>query len=147
MMGRFTGFAIWMVFESTSMGCTQLEQGATSRSVFLPRLPAGSYWQNVFTEVVTDTSHGGVNITEATPLSGDGFGTFPLYKISRGIPYPTPPSLTCDASKCNFLKNTDKAIGDEDAFYNSSSPADCCAKCLVRLAEVEACTASDFSCG
>ena len=34
-----------------------------------------SAWKNVFTAVETDTSAGGKNITEPTPLD-----TFPLYK-------------------------------------------------------------------
>ena len=31
-------------------------------------------------QVETDTSAGGVTVSEATPLTGEGFGTFPLYK-------------------------------------------------------------------
>ena len=50
-------------------------QGATSRHVYLPPLPAGTVWTNVFTGVITDTSAGGKNISEATPLD-----SFPLYK-------------------------------------------------------------------
>ena len=50
-------------------------KGATSRSVYLPPLPKGTVWRNFFTGVATDTSNGGKNITEATPLD-----TFPLYK-------------------------------------------------------------------
>lgn len=87
--------------------------------------------QNVFTDVVTDTTRGGVNISERTPLSGDGFGAFPLYKITKGIPYPTPPPLECNANKCLFMNNTDMATGDRVAFYNSSSLEDCCSKCQV----------------
>ena len=52
-----------------------LVKGASSRSVYLPPLPKGSVWKNVFTAVETDTSTGGKTITEVTPLD-----TFPLYK-------------------------------------------------------------------
>jgi alpha-D-xyloside xylohydrolase len=60
-----------------------LVQGAASRWVYLPPLPKGSVWKNVFTAVETDTSGGGKNITEATPLD-----TFPLYKRSTAVAYP-----------------------------------------------------------
>ena len=40
-------------------------------------------WRNVFTGVETDTSSGGTNITEATPLD-----TFPLYKRHQTFAYP-----------------------------------------------------------
>jgi len=52
-----------------------LVKGATSRNVYLPPLPNNTVWVNVFTGCETDTSTGGKNITEATPLA-----TFPLYK-------------------------------------------------------------------
>ena len=60
-----------------------LVQGAATRSVYLPPLPKGSVWKNVFTSVETDTSSGGKEITEATPLD-----TFPLYKRHTPLPYP-----------------------------------------------------------
>lgn len=52
-----------------------LEKGVSSRPVYLPPLPSGTVWQNVFTGAVTDTSTGGKNVTEPTPLD-----IFPLYK-------------------------------------------------------------------
>lgn len=55
-----------------------LQKAVASRSVYLPPLPTGTVWANVFTGVETDTSDGGKNITEATPLD-----TFPLYKRHR----------------------------------------------------------------
>jgi alpha-D-xyloside xylohydrolase len=56
-----------------------LTKGATERHVYLPPLPVGFVWANVFTGVVHDTTAGGLNITESTPLSGPKFATFPLY--------------------------------------------------------------------
>ena len=52
-----------------------LERGAASRWVYLPPLPNGTVWTNVFTGRQTDTSMGGKNISEPTPLD-----TFPLYR-------------------------------------------------------------------
>jgi alpha-D-xyloside xylohydrolase len=52
-----------------------LQKGVKSRRVYLPPLSKGTVWKHVFTSVETDTSGGGVNITEATPLD-----TFPLYR-------------------------------------------------------------------
>ena len=52
-----------------------LVKGVTVRHVYLPPLPAGTVWKNVFTHVETETSGGGKNISEATPLD-----TFPLYR-------------------------------------------------------------------
>lgn len=52
-----------------------LQKGATSRDVYLPPLPVGMVWRNVFTGVETNTSAGGKRISEATPLD-----IFPLYK-------------------------------------------------------------------
>lgn len=52
-----------------------LQKGVSSRSVYLPPLPHGTVWRNVFTGIETDTSAGGKHITEATPLD-----TFPLYE-------------------------------------------------------------------
>jgi hypothetical protein len=39
-----------------------LTKGAASRFVYLPPLPAGFVWKNVFTAVETDSSAGGMNI-------------------------------------------------------------------------------------
>ena len=59
-----------------------LQKGAASRKVYLPQLPAGSAWKNVFTGVETETAGGGKTITEATPLD-----SFPLYKRqAKGAP-------------------------------------------------------------
>eukprot|EP00729_Bicosta_minor_P029358 gene29358-29518_t len=55
-----------------------LVKGAASRPVYLPPLPKGAVWKNVFTAVETDTSGGGKIIVEVTPLD-----TFPLYKRHR----------------------------------------------------------------
>ena len=57
-----------------------LHKGVASRRVYLPPLPKGTFWQNVFTGVETQTWTGGTNVTEATPL-----GTFPLYKRCKNL--------------------------------------------------------------
>eukprot|EP01079_Euglenida_sp_SAG-EU17-18_P001260 gene1260-2712_t len=70
-----------MMFGPTYLVAPVLTNGTTSRTVYLPPLPSGTVWKNFFTGVQTDTPGGrGVNITEPTPLIGDGFGTFPLYQ-------------------------------------------------------------------
>lgn len=58
----------------------QLVENATSREVYLPQLPNGTIWRNVFTGVVTDTSLNSLTIQEDTPL-----GTFPLYLKEKQI--------------------------------------------------------------
>ena len=60
-----------------------LRKGAASRRVYLPPLPNGTVWQNVFTGVETETWSGGKNVSEATPLD-----TFPLYKRLEKFSYP-----------------------------------------------------------
>jgi alpha-D-xyloside xylohydrolase len=57
-----------------------LTKGATSRFVYLPPLTNGTVWRNVFTGTITNTAAGGRNISEPTPLTGDGLSTFPLYQ-------------------------------------------------------------------
>jgi hypothetical protein len=64
----------------------QLHLGATSRQVYLPKLPAGEVWQNWFTN--TSLGSGGNTIEEQTPLYS---GTFPLYRRVAGPPGPPPP--------------------------------------------------------
>ncbi len=120
-----------LMFGPSYLVAPQLNQNASSRSVYLPALPKGTVWHNVFTRVETDTSAGGRTITEDTPLSGDGFGTFPLYHRKVQFAYPSPPPLpTCDNS-CTITPHTDMNGGG--ALYkklpNSSSDADCCAQC------------------
>mmetsp|Transcript_1240 Transcript_1240/g.4154 ORF Transcript_1240/g.4154 Transcript_1240/m.4154 type:complete len:471 (+) Transcript_1240:92-1504(+) len=118
-----------LMFGPDYLVAPQLIQGGTSRTVYLPPLLVGEMWQNVFTKVVTNTTAGGANITENTPLSGDDFGTFPLYRRIVAAPYPPPPPPPkCDDS-CTLYNSTDIVGGGADAYYNSSSAADCCAKC------------------
>ncbi len=69
-----------MMFGPDYLVAPVLTQAATNRTVYLPQLPSDAVWVNVFTAVETNTSTGGINITELTPRTGDGFGTFPLYK-------------------------------------------------------------------
>ena len=64
-----------MMFGPDYMLAPVLKKGTTSRSVYLPPLPTGTTWSNVFTGVATETSDGGRTIDEATPLD-----TFPLYR-------------------------------------------------------------------
>lgn len=47
---------------------------ATSRSVYLPSLPEGTVWQNMFSNVTHDTSAGSITIIQNFTLD-----TFPLY--------------------------------------------------------------------
>jgi hypothetical protein len=68
-------------------------------------------WRNVFTEVYADTTAAAVHITEATPLTGDGFGTFPLCRKATTFtftPSPTPPPPPCNSSCAapNFRNST-----------------------------------------
>lgn len=107
----------------------QLMQGGTSRSVYLPILPAGQVWRNFFTKREINTTTGGVNITEVTPLTGDGFETFPLYQRVTLSPYPGPPApIPCDNS-CTLSTGTDVVSHKLVSSVNSSSALDCCAKC------------------
>ncbi len=89
-----------LMFGPSYLVAPQLNQNASSRSVYLPALPKGTVWHNVFTRVETDTSAGGRTITEDTPLSGDGFGTFPLYHrqfIKRRQHQPLAPTASADS--------------------------------------------------
>lgn len=117
-----------MMFGPDYLVAPQLLENSTSRNVYLPALPKGSVWENVFTRVDTDTSDGGRNITEATPLSGDGFGTLPLYRRKVKFAYPKPP--TCDDS-CTITPNTDQAAGATllRKVVNISSDESCCGEC------------------
>ena len=60
-----------------------LQENATSRDVYLPPLPKGTVWKNVFTGAETDTSGGGKNISEATVKLDE----FPLYKRHETFHY------------------------------------------------------------
>ena len=103
----------------------QLLENATTRQVYLPPLEADYVWQNYFTLAETNTSHGGVTITEDTPLA-----TFPLYYRLKKADYPAPPKPPqCDGS-CTLTPHADAAAGGHElAHSNSSSFADCCALC------------------
>jgi len=74
-----------MMFGPDYLVAPVLARGVPSRKVYLPRLPSGMVWTNVFTGVTHDTSGGGITITEVTPNSGPGFATFPLYKRSTSV--------------------------------------------------------------
>jgi alpha-D-xyloside xylohydrolase len=130
-----------LMFGPEYMLAPQLNQNGTSRAVYLPQLPSGFIWQNVFTKVETGTSAGGKTITEGTPLTGDGFGTFPLYrKVTRvtypphpapSPPPPAPPTPTCNDScqVSNFVNSSDVTSPHLYSHSNSSTVTDCCAKC------------------
>ncbi len=68
-----------MMFGPDYLVAPQMQEQAPSRGVWLPQLPTQFVWRNAFTDVVTNTSAGAITITEPTPLTGDGFATFPLY--------------------------------------------------------------------
>jgi hypothetical protein len=68
-----------MMFGPNYLVAPQLQEEALQREVWLPQLPSEFVWRNVFSGKVTNTSAAAVTITEATPLSGDGLATFPLY--------------------------------------------------------------------
>eukprot|EP00658_Telonema_sp_P-2_P014873 TRINITY_DN1567_c0_g1_i21.p1 TRINITY_DN1567_c0_g1~~TRINITY_DN1567_c0_g1_i21.p1 ORF type:complete len:694 (+),score=84.24 TRINITY_DN1567_c0_g1_i21:184-2265(+) len=68
-----------LMFGPTYLVAPQLLANATERLVYLPQLPSNEAWQNIFTGVKTNTTHGGANLTEPTPLQGEGFSSFPLY--------------------------------------------------------------------
>ena len=74
------------MFGPELMIAPQLHLGATSRQVYLPKLPTGRVWQNYFTNA--SLGSGGNTITEQTPLFS---GTFPLYRQIAGSS-PIPPS-------------------------------------------------------
>ena len=88
----------------------QLHLGATSRQVYLPRLPAGHVWQNWFTNV--SLGNGGHTITEQTPLVS---GEFPLYQRVTGstpgppAPPPSPPAGGYDHIGNGFCLTPGKA--------------------------------------
>jgi hypothetical protein len=112
-----------------------------SRHVYLPPLPTGDQgdrwvWKNVFTGAETDTSAGGKNISEATPLD-----TFPLYKRHQKTPTPPPPPPPPPApppgppvspaggGKCSVLPGTDLNGGDLTHVRAADFSA-CCALCV-----------------
>ena len=116
----------------------QLLQQASSRTVWLPQLPATAVWRNEFTGALTDTSAGAVNITEQTPLSGVGFGTFPLYfRLPRPAPTapPTPstPAGPC-GDNCTITPNLDADKHRLLGHSLSGSDAACCATCKANPA-------------
>jgi hypothetical protein len=121
-----------------------LQKGVSSRPVYLPPLPTGTVWTNVFTGIETDTSAGGKNITELTPLD-----TFPLYKRTAKFVYPTPPPPPpppppsppvnpAGGGECAVLNQTDfqcKSLGPQESCDLSQTPvkdfAACCALCIA----------------
>jgi hypothetical protein len=102
------------MFGPDYMLAPQLIENSTSRTVYLPPLPVGFVWHNVFTNEEISTAGGGRNITVGTPLSGEGFGTFPLYHRKPLFTYPPPPSPLpppkCDDT-CTITKDTDIGSG------------------------------------
>jgi hypothetical protein len=83
-------------------------------------------WRNVFTSVEHNTTGGGLNVTELTPLTGDDFGTFPLYYRVTPSPYPAPPPPPKCDDTCKLLYNdTDAGASTLLGHANSSSPQEC----------------------
>jgi alpha-D-xyloside xylohydrolase len=127
-----------MMFGPDYLVAPQLREQASARAVWLPQLPPTAVWKNVFTGALTDTSAGARNITEPTPLSGEGFGTFPLYfRMPRPAPTPPPtpvsPPAPCGGS-CTITPNLDADRHTLIAHSPSSSDAECCATCKANPA-------------
>ena len=105
-----------------------LQKGASFRHVYLPPLPAGTVWTNVFTGVETDTSAGGKNITERTPLD-----TFPLYKRAVKFVYPTPPPPpplpACSACSSGIPSTDADHFGTMLHSFGTESISNCCDAC------------------
>lgn len=116
-----------MMFGPDYLVAPQLMENATSRSVYLPPLPSTYVWQNFFTNAEHNTSHGGVNITEETPLD-----TFPLYyRLQKTVYPPQPKPPKCDDT-CTMVPHSDSGGpgGREIAHTNhSASFAECCGLC------------------
>ena len=113
-----------LMFGPDYLVAPQLIENATSRSVYLPQLPAPFVWQDYFTGAEHNTTAGGVNITVDTPLD-----TFPLFFRLETTPYPLPPPPPkCDSS-CTMTPHTDSATGGNIAHSNCTSFAACCALC------------------
>ena len=68
------------MFGPTYLVAPVLQKGATARDVYLPPLPNGTVWRNVFTGTDIDTAAGGTTIREAAPLD-----SFPLYKRHMAV--------------------------------------------------------------
>ena len=75
-----------MMFGPDYLVAPQLEENATNRSVYLPPLPVGQTWRNIFSGERTQpprragAASGGQRIVEQTPTHGEGLGTFPVYQ-------------------------------------------------------------------
>ena len=69
-----------LMFGPDYLVAPQLYENATNRTVYLPPLPRGYAWRNIFTGVPTAPSAIGTRIVELTPTHGEGLGRFPVYQ-------------------------------------------------------------------
>lgn len=134
-----------LMFGPSYMLAPQLSQRTATRQVYLPRLPPGELWQNYFTGALHNTTVGGTNITEQTPLSGPEFGTFPLYERVMPAPYPAPrppapppgpsePLPGCNISSCAITPDTERTPGSGGDMYQhlpAPTAAACCGLCKM----------------
>ena len=145
-----------LMFGPDYLVAPQLKQGATSRTVYLPPLPVGQAWSNVFTGIVYPNSNsssssssssigtvavGGINVTVDTPLFD---GTFPVFQRVRNTPYPPPPTpppppvqpkcvtaaTTAACSSVNMTASLDAGSQHRDLLSTPiSSDVACCSAC------------------
>ena len=111
----------------------QLQEHATSRSVFLPRLPPLYVWENFFTGEQYNTSHRSLTINVSTPLEGEGLGNFPLFMRTKIPPPPPPPPPAPSPPPCSVcaqgVKGLDAAGHTVLTHFSANSTSDCCSRC------------------
>lgn len=110
----------------------QLNQNTTSRRVYLPALPEEFAWQNIFEEESLIT--GGVYIVADTPVSGEDFGKFPVYRKVKRTPYPPPPTPPAPppippCNSCELTTNTDAKEHTLVRHIACPTPEECCNMC------------------
>lgn len=116
-----------MMFGPDYLVAPQLIENATARAVYLPPLSGEYVWQNFFTDVEHNTSHGGINITEETPLN-----TFPLYYRLKKVVFPPPPKPPKCDDTCTMVPHSDnggQGVREIAHTNHSSSFAECCGLC------------------
>eukprot|EP00051_Salpingoeca_urceolata_P015942 m.209021 g.209021 ORF g.209021 m.209021 type:complete len:813 (-) comp18544_c0_seq3:63-2501(-) len=120
-----------LMFGPDYLVAPQLLQDATNRTVYLPKLPQGLVWQNIFTDVRHDTGAGGVHVVEPTPTFD---GTFPVYRRTATLAFPPPPPFPeCTADRLTVTRGADVLShqGAVSEFYNVTSDRDCFNHCVA----------------